>query len=621
MTGRYSLYNGQAVNPGMGRDMKKINTTLTAAITTLAVVAVPALAQQQVGSGGRAHDANLQVGSGGVNQNKFQEEFRLRNDIVTGNVPTARALQVDVGYQAPGEFFSPIPSDDLFVFRSNSLPSSPVRLNAVQRNQPRAQSYRNISIYRQFTDIPAYRTGGVFLSPTQYRPGFGYQVLQPSSTGTGFVVGSDEGIQTQLPESSIIGISELPQGRALEVQASPLLGVRAVTADPTQQGIINLSSVRDPNNPFNPNNDLPDEEEETVEGQVTSGIGTTAEFANAPAQIPAGLILGQQLRLNVNENEDETQLERVQRLEDQIFRALDDRKLKPGEDVYFDLLNTLNQNSQDNQNLPHDRLGNLVQEEGENEENENLKNSQARIKELEQQMREALREPSSEEIEATERRKEELRKRLNLRTLNDTQTKLKIDRNKEAEYRRKLNELLTKLDYELPQIESLAGSTNTPFNNFMRRGEKELMAGQYFAAESQYRSAVRINPRNPLARVGLVHAQMGAGLIRSAANNLRTLFETNPELIAARYNPQLLPSPQRLQWVQSELDAMINTKEAGADPGLMMAYFGYQVGSKQLVRYGLNVMAMQAPNDPLRPVLQRIWIENTPDTASDDASK
>ena len=40
----------------------------------------------------------------------------------------------------------------------------------------------------------------------------------------------------------------------------------------------------------------------------------------------------------------------------------------------------------------------------------------------------------------------------------------------------------------------------------------------------------------------------------------------------------------------------------------MMAYLGYQVDSRQLIRYGLAVAESRAPKDPLRPLLRRIWL-------------
>ena len=54
---------------------------------------------------------------------------------------------------------------------------------------------------------------------------------------------------------------------------------------------------------------------------------------------------------------------------------------------------------------------------------------------------------------------------------------------------------------------------------------------------------------------------------------------------------------------------MINDPASSAEPGLMMAYLGYQVGSRQLIRYGLAVGEARAPKDPLFPLLRRIWLD------------
>ena len=225
-------------------------------------------------------------------------------------------------------------------------------------------------------------------------------------------------------------------------------------------------------------------------------------------------------------------------------------------------------------------------------------------------MYDAINKPSEEEVEAEERKAAEQRRRLNIPS--NTVYRPRVNRPTQEQYQKSLDELMNQLDYELPRIESLAGTKNDRFNRELRTAEKELSSGRYFAAEDAYRRAVRERPDNPLARIGLIHAQLGAGLVRSSAHNLRLLFEQNPQLIAARYNPKLLPTPQRVQWVQGELENMIREGQGAADPGLMLAYLGYQVDSKPLVRYGLAVIERITPTDPLIPVLRRIWLDEKP---------
>jgi hypothetical protein len=133
-----------------------------------------------------------------------------------------------------------------------------------------------------------------------------------------------------------------------------------------------------------------------------------------------------------------------------------------------------------------------------------------------------------------------------------------------------------------------------------------MAAGKYFSAEQRYRSALSLNPNTPLAQVGLLHAQLGAGLTRSASLNLRQLLEEHPELIATRYDAKLLPSAERIKAAQSEIDSLITTT-ARPEPAILLAYLGYQFSTPTLVQYGLNIAQTRAPNDPLIPLLQRLW--------------
>ncbi|MFW6336313.1 MAG: hypothetical protein ACOC3G_04215, partial [Phycisphaeraceae bacterium] len=113
----------------------------------------------------------------------------------------------------------------------------------------------------------------------------------------------------------------------------------------------------------------------------------------------------------------------------------------------------------------------------------------------------------------------------------------------------------------------------------------------------------------PLAQVGLVHAQLAAGMIRSAGLNVRRLFEQHPELIGVRYEANLLPPADRIEKIQQELQRSINADGADADPGLLLAYLGFQAGSDRVVRYGLSVAEAQTPRDPLIPVLRGVWLQ------------
>jgi len=171
--------------------------------------------------------------------------------------------------------------------------------------------------------------------------------------------------------------------------------------------------------------------------------------------------------------------------------------------------------------------------------------------------------------------------------------------------------LIKSLDYTLPPIATLAGQREDRVNQHLRDAESLMLEGQYLQATDQYERAMQLAPANPMARVGHVHAQLGAGMFRSAAASLRRLLEAYPELIAAKYEPHLLPSPDRLAWLEQELQRTIDTgRQDPRDPGLLLAYLGYQTGSASWVDRGLAAAA-GGEEDPLVTLLEGIWMERT----------
>ncbi len=171
-----------------------------------------------------------------------------------------------------------------------------------------------------------------------------------------------------------------------------------------------------------------------------------------------------------------------------------------------------------------------------------------------------------------------------------------------------LQKLVDKLDYDLPRLASLAGNTESEVNTHFREAETHMAVGDYFKAEKAYQKVLQYKSDNELAGIGIVHAQLGAGLIRSSAANMRRFFTERPQLIATRYESKLLPSKARLQWVRGQLEKMIKRGDR-TEPPLMLAYLGYQAGSPALVKYGLDLADARSPRDALLPLLRRIWLD------------
>ncbi len=543
-------------------------------------LALPVAAQQAAGGqSGRALDANLRVGSGGVNSNAPMPDYRLRNDLVTGNVAGGLGFQGNVGYGAPGEFQGALPSDSLFNFRAQSLYSAPSMVNTQSLTRYGGET---TPVFRSFTNLAGQGLGlGASASRSYYEGG---NRLVSAGSSYSYLTSPLRSDQTSSSSLSALRTSE---GQALDLSDSPLLGVRRVD---TQANIIRppltdeqQKQLDDANQALNkdarisptPPPQLNVEEPESNTVDTNSDVTQPGQQPQEPLPNALTLALGQQLQPNAPK-----QWFSVQQMRQSI---LDNPKAAAQPSVYGSLISEL-------------RTGAGQQQAAASETEETGTPSlelpdQERIKNAETAALEAIRKAYSLPDETSETEVNPL----------DEQSDV--------------TDLIGELNYDLPAIRSLAGSEKTRSNQFMGEAEAAMASGNFFRAESSYKQALMLTPDDPMPRVGMIHAQLGAGMIRSSALNLRRLFEQHPELIAARYEARLLPSEQRLRWVQGELNQLIESPEATDDPGIMMAYLGYQVRSRQLVRYGLAMAQSRDPRDPLLPVLRSIWL----DTATQDA--
>lgn len=142
------------------------------------------------------------------------------------------------------------------------------------------------------------------------------------------------------------------------------------------------------------------------------------------------------------------------------------------------------------------------------------------------------------------------------------------------------------------------------FTQAMRQGETLMTKSQFFAAEEKFARALTLRPGDVTALAARTHAQISGGLFVSAANNLRELLSSHPEVAGIRYAKELVSSDDRARIVKSDLEARIglNAKSLGTmglqpvrDAGLLYAYFCYQIGDTAGVDRGINAMLSRIP--------------------------
>lgn len=566
-------------------------------IALIAACAAPGLAQQRAGSDGRALDANPQVGARTNSQiGPSPLDYRLRNTLVTGNAGAGQSLQIEAPYRSEFEFGDRLGSDDLFQFQRDSIQSAPARLNA-----PRAGAVNlggGTAVFRSYTNAPPVITGA--LSPERLAPiggSYGYSQLEGSTLLT------DANRYTQVAPAD--ALPQLP-GRVLEVTADPLLGLRQ-RAIPRDYPLDRLAPTTAPRpRDFTPTGEEPADSRANFRVEPPRYVPLLAAPALSPiegqsllapdqpaTQLGMTAILGRQMQGRLG-------AERADRLDPVVEQRLQ----RVGEN----LLNRAAIAQQSQTPSPYTDLLTAVQDPRAAQEQAEANRGERPTMtfELEEQQ---LR-------QAEEQRAEALRRAYGLPVEEDKAADSAApvpgatpEDGPALPEDSSLSELIDRLNYELPPLQSLAGDSDSRAAAQMKQAEQHLQQEEYFEAERLYRQALQTSG-DPLAQVGLVHAQLGAGLIRSAALNLRQLFEQHPEVIAARYSKNLLPPEDRLNWVRGELESML-TGDAAAEAAIMLAYLGYQVDSRQLVRYGLATAEARAPRDPLLPVLRSIWLDDS----------
>lgn len=162
------------------------------------------------------------------------------------------------------------------------------------------------------------------------------------------------------------------------------------------------------------------------------------------------------------------------------------------------------------------------------------------------------------------------------------------------------------------------------FGEHIARGQQALTAGRYFDAEERFALAADMRPDDTTALVGRLHAQLGAGMYKSASFNLRALAKGNPEMLATRYAPELLPTASRQETLLAELREFIQPRDVAntdlamkREAGLLLAYLGYQRGEPDLVRQGIQAMEATAErvggdDTPLATLLRGVWVPEAP---------
>ncbi len=541
------------------------------AITLL--LALHVAAQQQVGDG-RGLDANLQIGSGGVNQPGARVGYLRGNDIITGNVPGLGYFHGSVPYKAGNEFRGTLGSDTLFRFQARSLPVP----QALGTTYIPGTQQSPVSVYRTFSSVPSQ--AGVPIGQSR--------LTTPATpyNSAGVVVYTPAQAYSS-PASSMrrndqpVGVYTQPDGRLLELSASPLLGLRGREVDAARLTTGRTDSVESdadepelrPPSPY----DLqqPDEQEEPAPLRSSllpppkpTARATRLIVGTRPIVVPV-VPLGTHSMVQAPDAVTTSQ-------------------------AYEDLLAKIEQSRKQARDNA-DKSKSILSLPGVDLRPRALPSGSPTV-EVPKPVQ--LKAPTPQQLDYAHTAR---------RTAQQGQHDSPND-TKRADQTQAMHAILQKLNFTLPPVATLADNKDTQVDQIMRRAQDELTAGRYMDSQEHYRQALWLRPSDPMARVGMVHAQIGAGMFLSAHLNLRTLLERHPELIKVQYQPHLLPRAQQLDWVRDQLvDLIETTQEPG--PPLLLAYLGYQTQSPVVTEYALDLAAARDTEDTLTKLLRTVWLE------------
>lgn len=141
-------------------------------------------------------------------------------------------------------------------------------------------------------------------------------------------------------------------------------------------------------------------------------------------------------------------------------------------------------------------------------------------------------------------------------------------------------------------VKELAAKGFDAYGAHMEAGQEHIAAGRFFYAEERFTAALSLKAGDPMAAIGRVHAQLGAGMFLSAAINLRSLFTEHPEVVSLKFQAALLPPPDRIAILQERLSELAAPRDGKhRDLGLLSAYLGFQSGNAGAIKSGLALMA------------------------------
>lgn len=561
------------------RTLGGVVARVLAGVTGLALSAAPATAQNALGDG-RALDANTgQNGRANYQRPSFMQELQFRNAIVTGNAPGGLSFRGDLGYRAAGDFSGDLGSDELFAFRRDSLYSG---LGGMGIRGTDALQY-------QFSLTTGSRPPQNIIGNLSYTRDSQYQSSAQSTPHMGGTTTIGHDPNNVDPRGLNLYQPSAQEGDLADALTGTMRSSSSYTSTTTLSPVI-LSTF--------------------AQGIERRPYGLTASPLTGVTASPLRGDRDADASASPPGTPRDPAGDRVRTAYDSVIESLrqraDERAGKTGDasttdagSVMDDLRRLregiLNGTStapattdQPGTQTPGQDGGTATPGQG-GSPGDTAGTGQAG----------GAKDPLKSNDPAAGTPYDPGRYQMDERTL----------------------ELIRAADKPITQLVDPNADKRDLYAEHMRAGERLIADERYFDAEERFARALSLRSGDPVAQIGRIHAQMGAGLVLSASVNLRSLLVTNPEMIGQRYAGRLLPSGTRVDALIEGLRERaglirhdgpqgvedLNVRRSSA---LLLAYLGFQNNRPDTVREGLGLLREIGAADDRRlaDVLEAAWL-------------
>ncbi|MGE3107974.1 MAG: hypothetical protein AB7G11_09245 [Phycisphaerales bacterium] len=547
----------------------------TAVLLVCGAGVAPSIAQNALGDG-RLLDRNPRVGSNGRNPsqaNSIANITRFNNAVVTGNVGGGKSFQGYVGYLASNDFRASLGSNDLFQFRRDSSSGSAV-----------ASGIKGTDALRYQFGLVTGQTPPSLLGAAS-ATGASLVTDRAGSSGVspGAALRSTSDFLTERSlRPSVIGYRTEQDGRQYALTASPLTGVTMVplrapetlvpsAERPQVPGTSGLPSLPGTSTPRSTPGRV-DQSTETLKIRHggLSGVEASRPGLSSPFAV-------------------------AQLIDQSSPAARLDTRIETPSTVLDPFKNSL---PADKRNSPEPTPGATDAAKP------------AWMLELDKLSERLKGDDDTEKTDASDRKSPF---GSGTPTLDQIREFIKPDLEKiDKDVTRALasaRPLLDRLSPEKP-------TDNKAYDQHMATGEKLLGEGRYFDAEDRFLRALAARAGDPMASLGRIHAQLGAGTYLSAAMNLHTLLQEHPEMMTTRYAKHLQPTDKRADAIATQMRENIHATRTllGKDAALLLAYLGYQRHDQGMIEEGVRAFAERTSerdtaDRTLLALMQRLWVD------------